>query len=212
MDLRLVNILNKMNSIVTQIEYDGLFYRQLEDMADSMTNMGCSFEEISNSFYNEFKRFLEDNGYQFYLAYGSNMNLSQMDYRCPDSFVFDKVEIPNYKFVLDRAGVASIIPSKGHKVEALLWVVHALDVETLDMYEGVRFGCYEKTSMDVKIDSVTLNVLVYFSLRDLSKAGYRSDYMDGIIKAAEEAKFSKEYIKELKTWNKDVKMGCYCVK
>ena len=108
--------------------------------------------------------------------------------------------------------MATIIPSKGHKVEALLWVVHILDVETLDMYEGVRFGCYEKTSMEIEIDSVTLSVLVYFSLRDLTKAGYRSDYMDGIIKAAEEAKFSKEYIEELKTWNKDVKMGWYCAK
>lgn len=212
MDLRVQNILNKMDKVVREIGDDGLFYRQLEDTVDLMVESGCSFEEISKYFYKEFIRFLSDNGYQLYLAYGSNMNLSQMDYRCPDSFVYDKVEIPDYKFVLDRAGVATIIPSKGHKVEALLWVVHILDVETLDMYEGVRFGCYEKTSMEIEIDSVTLSVLVYFSLRDLTKAGYRSDYMDGIIKAAEEAKFSKEYIEELKTWNKDVKMGWYCAK
>ena len=44
MDLRVQNILNKMDKVVREIGDDGLFYRQLEDTVDLMVESGCSFD------------------------------------------------------------------------------------------------------------------------------------------------------------------------
>ena len=192
-----------MERVVNQIDNLDPFRRVLEDKAESLTELDYTVEDICEYFYNGFNRFLEENGYRLYLAYGSNMDVNQMDYRCPDSYIFDKVVVEDYKFVLDNAGVASIVPAKGYKVEAILWAVHELDVETLDIYEGVDYGCYEKTTMPIVIDGVEIEVLVYFSLRDLVNRGFRSGYMTKIIKAAKAANFSEKYIKELETWNKE---------
>lgn len=202
MDSKLKKVLDKMSKVINQIDGLDPFIRVMEDKAESLIELDYTVDDICEYFYKEFNRFLEENNYTLYLAYGSNMDLNQMDYRCPDSFVFDTVVVDNYKFVLDSAGVASIIPSKGSKVEAMLWVVSALDVETLDTYEGVAYGCYEKTTMPIIIDGVKIEVLVYFSLRDIINTGYRSGYMSRIIKAAIDANFSEGYIKELSTWNR----------
>ena len=201
MDLKLKKILWKMEKVVDKIDDLDPFCRVLEDKVNNLERLGYSFEEICECMYKDFEIFLSDNDYRLYLAYGSNMDINQMDYRCPNSYMFDNIIVDNYKFVLDVAGVASIIPSEGDKVEAILWAVHELDVETLDRYEGVSLGCYEKTTMPIVIDGAELDVLVYFSLRDLNNHGYRSGYMSRIIQAAIDADFSEEYIEELASWN-----------
>ena len=33
---------------------------------------------------------------KFYLAYGSNLNVKQMRFRCPDARIVGSAEIPNY--------------------------------------------------------------------------------------------------------------------
>ena len=201
MDLKLKKILWKMEKVVNKIDDLDPFCRVLEDKVANLERLKYSFEEICECIYRDFETFLTDNDYRLYLAYGSNMDKNQMDYRCPNSYMFGNVIVDNYKFVLDVEGVASIIPSEGDKVEAILWAVHEIDVETLDRYEGVSFGCYEKTTMPVIMDGVNLDVLVYFSLRELNNHGYRSGYMSRIIQAAIDADFSEEYIEELASWN-----------
>lgn len=48
---------------------------------------------------------------QLYIAYGSNINLEQMAYRCPHSKVVGTSEIKDYE--LKFRGVATIVPQKG---------------------------------------------------------------------------------------------------
>ena len=48
---------------------------------------------------------------QLYIAYGSNINLEQMAYRCPHSKVVGTSEIKDYE--LEFRGVATIVPNKG---------------------------------------------------------------------------------------------------
>ena len=56
---------------------------------------------------------------QLYIAYGSNINLKQMAYRCPHSKVVGTSEIKDYE--LEFRGVATIVPSKGTSVPVLIW-------------------------------------------------------------------------------------------
>ena len=151
------------------------------------------------------KKYFDEQGVKFYLAYGSNMDFNQMDWRCPNSVYFDKVKLNGYRFVLDSAGVASIIKDKGYSVECVVWLCPEEDVEILDWYEGVEAGYYEKTYIDVEIDGAIVEMLVYFSNRNICYSSYdsrdvRSGYMERIIGAAERLDFEENYIEELKKW------------
>mgnify|MGYP002508533176 CR=1 FL=1 len=48
-----------------------------------------------------------------YFAYGSNINLGQMDYRCPDASVVGPVFLDNYELLFRRGGFATIAPKEG---------------------------------------------------------------------------------------------------
>ena len=160
-----------------------------------------SVEEL----YTEFKSYIDTVGVEFYVAYGSNMDTLQMDYRCPSSVLYDKVKLNNYKFVLDSCDVASIVKSKSDSVECIIWLCTKEDIRTLDRYEGVAYNCYEKSHINVVIDGIKVNMLIYFSLREIctpETCGYRDDYMERIIAAAEYFEFSDSYIEELKMWLK----------
>ena len=53
---------------------------------------------------------------RYYFAYGSNMNLEQMKYRCPAAEVVENVRLENYRLAFrGRApgnGVSTVLPEK----------------------------------------------------------------------------------------------------
>ncbi len=71
---------------------------------------------------------------QLYIAYGSNINLEQMKYRCPHSRVVGTSEIKDYE--LEFRGVATIVPNKGATVPVLIWELDERDLPVLNRYEG----------------------------------------------------------------------------
>lgn len=60
-----------------------------------------------------------------YFAYGSNMNLNQMAFRCPDAEVVGPVRLEGYclAFCMNGGGngVATIFPEQGSFVDGVLW-------------------------------------------------------------------------------------------
>ena len=74
---------------------------------------------------------------QLYIAYGSNINLEQMAYRCPHSKVVGTSEIKDYE--LEFRGVATIVPNKGARVPVLIWELDERDLPTLNTYEGMAY-------------------------------------------------------------------------
>ena len=86
---------------------------------------------------------------RLYFAYGSNINLYQMDYRCPDATVVGPVALENYELLFRRGGFATIAPKEGGKVHGLLWSITPECERSLDMYEGYpRF--YDKRTVTVR--------------------------------------------------------------
>lgn len=95
-----------------------------------------------------------------YAAYGSNMNLEQMAYRCPFSKVVGKGIIENYK--LKFSYHADIVPADGKCVPVVLWEVPEYDFRTLDCYEGVKGGYYKRVNLPVRINNGNVkNAIVY---------------------------------------------------
>lgn len=137
-----------------------------------------------------------------YFAYGSNMDEEQMTYRCPGATEVGICTLEDMQFVLDSAGVASIVPKTGSSVTGVVWRVSNRNIVALDRYEGVSLGCYRKEFIQVSVNGQKRDALVYLSNRDTANAGWKSGYMDRIVKAAKRHRFSQDYINELQSWNK----------
>ena len=72
---------------------------------------------------------------RYYLAYGSNLNRTQMRHRCPDAYPVGKTVLPNYQLVF-RRGVLTIEPEQGSSVPVVVWAISREDERSLDRYEG----------------------------------------------------------------------------
>ena len=72
-----------------------------------------------------------------YAAYGSNINLEQMAYRCPNSTVAGAAMLKGYE--LQFRYHATIEPNADAEVPILLWKLEAQDERFLDRYEVL---CY----------------------------------------------------------------------
>ena len=85
---------------------------------------------------------------KLYFAYGSNINLDQMDYRCPDATIVGPVFLENYELLFRRGGFATIAPCEGGKVHGLLWSITPDCERSLDCYEGYpRFYIKEQVTV-----------------------------------------------------------------
>ena len=77
---------------------------------------------------------------RLYFAYGSNINLEQMAYRCPDAEVVGPVTLAGYELTFrgrtDGSGVANIEPKDGASVPGLLWRITPKCEQALNRYEG----------------------------------------------------------------------------
>lgn len=76
-----------------------------------------------------------------YAAYGSNINLEQMAFRCPTAQIIGKGWLMDYQLMFlsiskRRGGVATVEPHKGRRVPILLWAIDPECEAALDRYEG----------------------------------------------------------------------------
>ena len=117
-----------------------------------------------------------------YFAYGSNINLDQMSYRCPAAQVVGPVTLEGYELLFRGSGVATIGPKKGGKVHGLLWKITPDCERSLDRYEGYPY-LYGKMPVAVKDQSgQEYTVMAYvMSKRYLTPAIPPESYYQGIL-------------------------------
>ena len=76
---------------------------------------------------------------KIYIAYGSNLNKSQMAARCPQAHYISKGILKNWRLVYrgsESGAYASIVREKGQQVPIGLWLITPYDERALDIYEG----------------------------------------------------------------------------
>ena len=84
---------------------------------------------------------------RYYIAYGSNLNLEQMRYRCPSARVIGTAEIPGYRLLFKGSKTGSYLtiePADGFSVPVGVWQVTPEDELRLDRYEGYPAFYYKK--------------------------------------------------------------------
>ena len=83
----------------------------------------------------------------YYLAYGSNLNVRQMRYRCPTAKPIGITAIPDYELLYKGSKTGSYLTiekKKGSLVPIAVWEVTAADEKRLDAYEGYPNFYYKK--------------------------------------------------------------------
>lgn len=134
-----------------------------------------------------------------YFAYGSNMDRAAMAQRCPASKVVGPGRLVRHRFLISRDGYASVARDPGGTVWGLLWELALADVAALDRYESLATGLYTKVIQPILVAQGPRRAMVYIG-RGQKPGSPRSGYMEGVVKAAEEAGLPQDHIQELRRW------------
>ena len=144
---------------------------------------------------------------QLYIAYGSNINLEQMAYRCPHSKIVGTSEIKDFK--LEFRGVATIVPNKGATVPVLIWELDERDLPVLNRYEG-HPHLYRQEKMPFELNGKSYEGMAYLMNRgtisppspqyyDTILQGYRENGLDEsyLETALENSIYHKQLMEEI---------------
>ena len=122
-----------------------------------------------------------------YAAYGSNINLKQMAYRCPNSEVAGTSMLKGYE--LQFRHHATIELEENSEVPILLWELDKMDESILDKYEGWP-KYYIKENVTVELNGKEVEAMIYImngnrpietpsvSYYDTIEQGYRENGLD----------------------------------
>lgn len=84
---------------------------------------------------------------RYYIAYGSNLNIRQMYWRCPRAKVAGIATLEDWRLLFrgSKSGAyLTIEPCKGAEVPVAIWRISAGDEAALDRYEGYPDFYYKK--------------------------------------------------------------------
>ena len=101
---------------------------------------------------------------RYYIAYGSNLSVAQMRYRCPEARIIGTGVLDDWR--LKFKFHADIVEEKGFKVPVLVWKITEADERRLDVYEGFP-KYYIKKELPVTVTTIKtkrkrdLNAMVY---------------------------------------------------
>ena len=136
-------------------------------------------------------------------AYGSNLDLIQMNRRCPSSKIISKGSLANYRLDFNRyssgwgGGVADVIPVKGSEVWGLVFELSDTDMDSLDFYEGCykdRPSLYERSKVVINTPKGPIpDVWLYTVVEKQKFEAPTAKYLEIIKNAAVQWNFPNVY-------------------
>ena len=116
-----------------------------------------------------------------YISYGSNMNLEQMAYRCPNSKVVCNGKLNGWKLVFNYHADVIRTYKKNDVVPVVVWDIADADWSRLDMYEGYP-SYYVKETVNVILENGETEKAVVYVMADNRKGICRpsKDYFECI--------------------------------
>ena len=124
-----------------------------------------------------------------YFAYGSNLDLDQMNHRCPTSSLQGAAWLPGYELGFTHyssgwnGGVADIVEKEGKEVWGLVFEITEADLESLDVCEGYP-DVYTRFQVAVHTDANTLQGVWVYSVVDKKDIIAPSQHYLNIIRSA----------------------------
>ena len=141
---------------------------------------------------------------RYYIAYGSNLNIDQMSYRCPGARVVGTSKIPDFQLLFkgSKSGAyLTIEPKKGARVPVAVWEVTADDELSLDRYEGYP-NFYYKTEVEIPVICISdrrvrkLKAFIYIMHEEREIGVPSQRYVDICLDGYEAFGFDENYLYE----------------
>ena len=141
---------------------------------------------------------------RYYAAYGSNLNILQMRYRCPSARIIGVAEISDYRLLFKGSKTGAYLTiekQKGSVVPVGIWEVSAADERSLDRYEGFP-NCYYKTEMSIDVKGIRTGKIrrrkcfVYIMHEEREPALPSRSYVRTCIEGYFNFDFNTKYLKQ----------------
>ena len=124
------------------------------------------------------------------------MDRDEMAYRCPSATFRGTATLDGYRFVINREGVATLVPSSRSLVYGVLWNLTPVDEVALDLFEGVDEQFYRKRVILTRYEGQEYPTLIY--LASNSTLGRpRPGYLETVCDAARSHQFPATYVADL---------------
>lgn len=111
---------------------------------------------------------------KYYLAYGSNLNVRQMAWRCPGATPVGAATLDGWQLAFRGSGTGAyltIVPREGSTVPVGVWSITEEDELSLDRYEGFPHFYYKQTMRVNLGGKKNVDALVYI-MREDRPAGF----------------------------------------
>lgn len=119
----------------------------------------------------------------YYISYGSNMNIAQMAYRCPNTKIYGNAKIYGWKLVFNYHADIIETGNKDDFVPVVIWKLdNEMDKYSLDRYEGYP-SYYTKRKITAVMDKTGKEVkAMVYVMADRRKGIYPPsvEYFNGI--------------------------------
>ena len=135
-----------------------------------------------------------------YFAYGANMHGIEMAERCPEAELIGAAVLKGYTFRIAKGGYGTVVAETGGVVHGVLWTISPDDERSLDDYEGVPQGLYQKMSVNVEQpDGSQVNAFAYHAA-DETPGKPNPGYLELVLAAAREQELPEDYVATLARW------------
>ena len=154
---------------------------------------------------------------KYYLAYGSNLNMAQMRYRCPGAVPLGMAEIEGYRLLFKGSRTGSYLTieqADGFTVPVGVWAVTEADEARLDRYEGCPDFYYKaeteityKGLMSGKLRKVKAFVYIMHEDRHFGIPTYT--YMDTCRQGYDDFGFDQDVLADAYDYSKEEAMKAW---
>ena len=134
---------------------------------------------------------------QYYIAYGSNLNKSQMKQRCKDAVCVGSSMLENYKLKFNY--YLTVEYCENEKTPIGVWKISKEDELALDEYE-VYPTLYRKEYVNVTINNQTLRCVVYIMNYNKEKENVSptDEYFNVCLQGYEDFNLDSSYLYKAK--------------
>ena len=132
-----------------------------------------------------------------YAAYGSNLNVEQMRYRCPEAKIIGTAAIPDYQLMFKGSKTGSYLTiekDEGSEVPVGIWRVTGRDIEALDFYEGYPSFYYKKSFILPCSDGRRHRVFAYIMHEDRPLGVPANWYVNTCLRGYSDFNLDKRYL------------------
>ncbi len=135
---------------------------------------------------------------RYYLAYGSNLNIEQMQWRCPTAKVVGTVVLPDYELLFKGSmtgAYLTIEKKENSSVPMAVWEVEAEDEKALDRYEGYPHFYYKK-DLELTNEEKRIKAFVYIMHEDMALGLPTKAYVETCLAGYKAFGFDKKILLE----------------